>query len=110
MVHLSQLAEDLIINNTMRCIDLADAYSTGSSLMPQKKNPDSLELLRGKSGRVFGQMAGLMMSVKGIPSTYNKDLQESVEPLLDHIKTVGDSLQIATGVLSTLAIQPENML
>ncbi|KAK5144809.1 argininosuccinate lyase [Rachicladosporium monterosium] len=82
----------------------------GSSLMPQKKNPDSLELLRGKSGRVFGQMAGLMMSVKGIPSTYNKDLQESVEPMLDHVKTVGDSLQIATGVLSTLAIRPENML
>ncbi|KAK0336310.1 argininosuccinate lyase [Friedmanniomyces endolithicus] len=95
---------------SMLMMHLADAYSTGSSLMPQKKNPDSLELLRGKSGRVFGQMAGLMMSVKGIPSTYNKDLQESVEPMLDHVKTVGDSLQIATGVLSTLAIRPENML
>lgn len=112
MLHLSRWAEDLIIYSSgeFAFIKLADAYSTGSSLMPQKKNPDSLELLRGKSGRAYGQMAGLMMTIKGIPSTYNKDLQESVEPLLDHVKTVGDSIQIATGVLSTLAIQPENML
>ncbi|KAK6431813.1 argininosuccinate lyase [Oleoguttula sp. CCFEE 5521] len=112
MMHLSRWAEDLIIYSSgeFAFVKLADAYSTGSSLMPQKKNPDSLELLRGKAGRAFGQMAGLMMSVKGIPSTYNKDLQESVEPLLDHVKTVGDSIQIATGVLSTLAIQPDNML
>lgn len=112
MMHMSRWAEDLIIYSSAEFgfVKLADAYSTGSSLMPQKKNPDSLELLRGKAGRAFGQMAGLMMSVKGIPSTYNKDLQESVEPLLDHVKTVSDSLQIATGVLSTLAVQPENML
>ena len=112
MMHLSRWAEDLIIYSSgeFSFVRLADAYSTGSSLMPQKKNPDSLELLRGKAGRAFGQMTGLMMSIKGIPSTYNKDLQESVEPLLDHVKTVGDSIQIATGVLSTLAIQPENML
>jgi argininosuccinate lyase len=77
-------AEDLIIYSTgeFNFVKLADAYSTGSSLMPQKKNPDSLELLRGKSGRVFGQMAGLSMTIKGIPSTYNKDLQESVGVLL----------------------------
>lgn len=112
MTHFSRWAEDLIIYSTgeFAFVKLADTYSTGSSLMPQKKNPDSLELIRGKSGRAFGQMAGLMMSVKGIPSTYNKDLQESVEPMLDHIKTVGDSIQIATGVLSTLNIFPENML
>ncbi|KAK5171342.1 argininosuccinate lyase [Saxophila tyrrhenica] len=112
MMHMSRWAEDLIIYSSgeFSFVKLADAYSTGSSLMPQKKNPDSLELLRGKAGRAFGQMSGLMMSVKGIPSTYNKDLQESVEPLLDHVKTVGDSLQIATGVLSTLAILPNNML
>ena len=112
MMHLSRWAEDLIIYSSgeFSFVRLADAYSTGSSLMPQKKNPDSLELLRGKAGRAFGQMTGLMMSIKGIPSTYNKDLQESVEPLLDHVKTVGDSIQIATGVLSTLAVQPENML
>lgn len=112
MTHLSRWSEDLIIYSSgeFSFVKLADAYSTGSSLMPQKKNPDSLELLRGKAGRAFGQMTGLMMSIKGIPSTYNKDLQESVEPLLDHVKTVGDSLQIATGVLSTLTVQPENML
>jgi argininosuccinate lyase len=112
MTHLSRWAEDLIIYSTgeFAFVKLADTYSTGSSLMPQKKNPDSLELIRGKSGRAFGHMAGLMMSIKGTPSTYNKDLQESVEPMLDHIKTVGDSIQIATGVLSTLHIYPANML
>lgn len=112
MLHLSRWAEDLIIYSSgeFDFVRLADAYSTGSSLMPQKKNPDSLELIRGKSGRAYGQMAGLMMTIKGIPSTYNKDLQESVEPMLDHVKTVGDSIQIATGVLSTLDIKPEKML
>lgn len=111
MQHISRWAEDLIIYSSAEFgfVQLADAYSTGSSLMPQKKNPDSLELLRGKSGRAFGHMAGLMYTVKGIPSTYNKDLQESVEPMLDHVKTVGDSIQIATGVLSTLSIRPEKM-
>lgn len=111
MTHISRWSEDLIIYSTgeFAFVRLADAYSTGSSLMPQKKNPDSLELLRGKSGRAFGQMAGLMMTVKGIPSTYNKDLQESVEPMLDHVKTIGDSIQIATGVLSTLTANPEKM-
>lgn len=111
MLHLSRWAEDLIIYSTAEFgfVQLADAYSTGSSLMPQKKNPDSLELLRGKAGRAFGHMAGLMATVKGIPSTYNKDLQESVEPLLDHVRTVADSVRIATGVLSTLATRPERM-
>ncbi|KAF1983027.1 argininosuccinate lyase [Aulographum hederae CBS 113979] len=112
MSHLSRWAEDLILYSSaeFNFVRLADAYSTGSSLMPQKKNPDSLELLRGKSGRAFGHMAGLMMTIKGIPSTYNKDLQESVEPMLDHVKTVGDSIQIATGVLSTLDARPASML
>lgn len=110
--HFSRWAEDLIIYSTaeFNFVRLADAYSTGSSLMPQKKNPDSLELLRGKSGRVFGQMAGLMMTVKGLPSTYNKDLQESWGAMLDTIKTVSDSIQIAEGVLATLDINPEAML
>jgi len=112
MTHVSRWAEDLILYSTgeFAFVRLADAYSTGSSLMPQKKNPDSLELLRGKSGRVFGQMAGLMMTVKGIPSTYNKDLQESVEPMLDHVKSVSDSIQIATGVLSTMGVNPQKMM
>ncbi|KAI5806113.1 L-Aspartase-like protein [Geopyxis carbonaria] len=111
MNHISKWAEDLIIYSTAEFgfVTLADAYSTGSSLMPQKKNPDSLELLRGKSGRVFGQMAGFMYTQKGLPSTYNKDLQEDKEPMFDCVKTVSDSLQIATGVLSTLKIYPEKM-
>ncbi|KOS22350.1 putative argininosuccinate lyase [Escovopsis weberi] len=111
MQHVSRWAEDLIVYSTAEFgfVRLADAYSTGSSLMPQKKNPDSLELLRGKSGRAFGHMAGLMMTQKGLPSTYNKDLQESVEPMLDHVKTVSDSIQIANGVLATLQTNPDRM-
>lgn len=111
MTHISRWSEDLIVYSTAEFgfVRLADAYSTGSSLMPQKKNPDSLELLRGKSGRVFGTMCGLMMSVKGLPSTYNKDLQESWETMLDGVKTTSDSIQIATGVLSTLSIDPVKM-
>ncbi|KAI0181576.1 argininosuccinate lyase [Hypoxylon sp. FL1284] len=111
MQHVSRWAEDLIIYSTAEFgfVRLADAYSTGSSLMPQKKNPDSLELLRGKSGRVFGQMAGFMTTLKGLPSTYNKDLQESWEVMLDSVKTVSDSVQIATGVLATLDIKPQKM-
>lgn len=73
--------------------------------MPQKKNPDSLELLRGKSGRVFGQMAGFMMTLKGVPSTYNKDLQEDKEPLFDCVDTVSAALQIAEGVVATLNVR-----
>ncbi|KAI6357968.1 hypothetical protein MCOR25_007482 [Pyricularia grisea] len=111
MQHISRWAEDLIIYSTAEFgfVRLADAYSTGSSLMPQKKNPDSLELLRGKSGRAFGQMAGFMMVQKGLPSTYNKDLQESIEPMLDHVRTVSDSIQIAEGVLATLEARGDKM-
>lgn len=109
--HLSKMSEDLIIYSTAEFgfVQLADAYSTGSSLMPQKKNPDSLELLRGKSGRTFGQLAGFLMSYKGLPSTYNKDLQEDKEPLFDCLKTVEHSLLIANGVVSTLAIRKSKM-
>ncbi|KUJ18196.1 argininosuccinate lyase [Mollisia scopiformis] len=109
--HLSRWSEDLIIYSSLEFgyVKLADAYTTGSSLMPQKKNSDSLELLRGKSGRMFGAMAGLMMSIKGIPSTYNKDLQESVQPMLDTVKTLKDSLQIAARSLATATVYPEKM-
>lgn len=72
--------------------------------MPQKKNPDSLELLRGKSGRVFGQMAGFMMTMKGLPSTYNKDMQEDKEPLFDAVDSVSASFRIAEGVVATLNV------
>lgn len=111
MNHISRFSEDLILYSSAEFgfVQLADAYSTGSSLMPQKKNPDSLELLRGKSGRVFGSMAGFMMSLKSIPSTYNKDMQEDKEPLFDALTTVEHSILIATGVISTLAIKKENM-
>ncbi|TPX32277.1 argininosuccinate lyase [Synchytrium microbalum] len=111
MIHLSRFAEDLILYSTgeFGFVRLADAYSTGSSLMPQKKNPDSLELIRGKSGRVYGDMAGFLMTLKGLPSTYNKDLQEDKEPLFDAVDTVSGCLQISTGVLSTLTINSEKM-
>lgn len=111
MNHISRFSEDLIIYSTAEFgfIQLADAYSTGSSLMPQKKNPDSLELLRGKCGRVFGSLAGFLMSLKSIPSTYNKDMQEDKEPLFDALTTVEHSILISTGVISTLQIKKEKM-
>ncbi len=111
MVHLSRLAEDLILYSSREFgfVTLADAYSTGSSLMPQKKNPDALELLRGKTGRVMGALNGLLVVLKGLPSTYNKDLQEDKEPLFDTVDTLQASLQIACGVLSTLEAHPERM-
>ncbi|KAI9485679.1 MAG: argininosuccinate lyase [Benjaminiella poitrasii] len=111
MTHISRIAEDLIIYSSgeFGFVRLADAYSTGSSLMPQKKNPDSLELLRGKCGRVFGNMSGFMMTYKGIPSTYNKDLQEDKEPMFDAADTLSGSLQITAGVLSTMDIFPDKM-
>ncbi|KAJ2345618.1 argininosuccinate lyase, partial [Coemansia sp. RSA 2671] len=111
MIHISRLAEDLIIYSTAEFgfVQLADAYSTGSSLMPQKKNPDSLELLRGKSGRVFGDMTGFMMTYKGLPSTYNKDMQEDKEPMFDAVDTLTGSLQITTAVIATLKINADKM-
>ncbi|KAJ1954002.1 argininosuccinate lyase [Linderina pennispora] len=111
MIHISRLAEDLIIYSTAEFgfVKLADAYSTGSSLMPQKKNPDSLELLRGKSGRVFGDMTGFMMTYKGLPSTYNKDMQEDKEPMFDAVDTLTGSLQITAAVIATLKIDAAKM-
>ncbi|KAF9453241.1 argininosuccinate lyase [Macrolepiota fuliginosa MF-IS2] len=111
MAHISRMAEDLIIYSTAEFgfVTLSDAYSTGSSIMPQKKNPDSLELLRGKSGRIFGNMAGFLMTYKGLPSTYNKDLQEDKEPLFDAVDNVSASLKIAEGVIATLAVHPDKM-
>ncbi len=111
MLHLSRFAEDLIIYSSREFgfVTLADAYSTGSSLMPQKKNPDALELLRGKSGRVVGQLTGLMTMLKGLPTTYNKDLQEDKEPLFDACASLAGSLQIACGVLATLTVNSSAM-
>ena len=112
MTHLSRWAEDLIIYSTSEFgyVLLSDAYSTGSSLMPQKKNPDSVELIRGKSGRVIGDFTGFLVTLKGLPSTYNKDLQEDKEALFDVCDTLDGVLQVASGTLSTLKINKEKMM
>ncbi|XP_045027211.1 argininosuccinate lyase isoform X3 [Daphnia magna] len=110
--HLSRLAEDLIIYSTkeFNFVTIADAYSTGSSLMPQKRNPDGLELIRAKAGRIFGQMAGFSMVLKGLPSAYNKDLQEDKEALFDVVDNLFCTLQVAAGILSTLKVNAEKTL
>ena len=111
MIHLSRWSEDLIIYSSGQfgMVKLSDAYSTGSSLMPQKKNPDALELLRGKSGRILGTLTGFLAVMKGTPTTYNKDFQEAWEGLFDTVDTMSDCLQIAAGCLATLSIDPEAM-
>uniref|UniRef100_A0A665TYB7 Argininosuccinate lyase n=1 Tax=Echeneis naucrates TaxID=173247 RepID=A0A665TYB7_ECHNA len=111
LTHLSKMAEDLMLYSTKEFsfITLSDAYSTGSSLMPQKKNADSLELIRSKAGRVFGRCAGFMMTLKGLPSTYNKDLQEDKEAMFDCYDTINAVLQVSTGVMSTLQINQSVM-
>lgn len=88
---------------------MADAYSTGSSLMPQKKNPDALELLRGKTGTVIGRLNGFMITLKGLPRSYNKDLQEDKTALFNVIDTIQDCVQIATGVLATMTPHGDKM-
>ena len=110
-VHLSRWAEDLVFWSSREYgfITLADAYSTGSSLMPQKKNPDAAELLRGKAGRLVGGLMGLLVTLKGLPSSYDKDLQEDKEPLFDAVDTLSLALPISRGILETLAIHPERM-
>jgi argininosuccinate lyase len=110
-VHLSRLAEDLIVFSSREFgfVEIADAYATGSSLMPQKKNADSLELIRGKAGRVVGGLMNMMMVLKGLPATYNKDLQEDKEALFDAIDTLTMALPIATGVIETLTVHPKRM-
>jgi argininosuccinate lyase len=109
MVHISQFAEDVIILNMQRCIAMSDAYCTGSSLMPQKKNPDALELLRGKTGRVIGNSTGFLCTLKGLPRAYNKDLQGDKEPLFDTCSTVQDCLLILLGVVSTMSPVEEKL-
>jgi argininosuccinate lyase len=109
MMHLSRLAEDLIIYSTQEFgfIKLGDAIATGSSLMPQKKNPDSLELIRGKSARVFGHLTAMLTLAKGLPLAYNKDLQEDKEALFDTIDTLSDSLRVTATVLRNIEFNRE---
>jgi argininosuccinate lyase len=109
MVHLSRIAEDLIIftGEEYGFFDLADASATGSSMMPQKKNPDPLELVRGKSGRAIGRLTGWLVTMKGLPSGYNKDLQEDKEAVFDAERTLAVSLTAAHAVISRLALNSQ---
>jgi len=111
MTHLSRLAEDLVVYSTPNFgfVELADAYATGSSLMPQKKNPDSLELIRGKTARVLGRLTSAVAMLKGLPLAYNRDLQEDKAALFDTVDTTRDSLVIAARVVRTMRIAPERM-
>lgn len=110
-IHLSRLSEDMIIYASAEFgfIELDDAYSTGSSIMPQKKNPDPLELARGKTGRMVGNLVTLLVTLKGLPSAYDKDLQEDKEPLFDTIDTLESELPVIAGVIETLTIDRERM-
>jgi argininosuccinate lyase len=108
MVHVSRLAEDLILwtGEEFRLLTLSESTTTGSSMMPQKKNPDSLELARGKTGRVVGHLAGALATVKGLPLSYNRDLQETQEPLFDSSDTLDLSLAAMTEVVRGLGLRP----
>ncbi len=110
-VHLSRIGEEVIIwsSSEFGFIDLSDSFSTGSSMMPQKKNPDVAELARGKSGRLIGNLAGFLATLKGLPLSYNKDLQEDKEPLFDAVDTVSRILPAVTGMISTATFQVEEM-
>ncbi len=109
MVHLSRLAEDIILYATTEFgfLELSDAVATGSSLMPQKKNPDSMELVRGKAGRVFGNTLGLLTMLKGLPLAYNKDMQEDKEAVFDAADTVSQSLEVAATVLGNMRVRED---
>ena len=111
MMHLSRFSEEVILwcSWEFKFIELDDAYSTGSSIMPQKKNPDVAELVRGKTGRVYGDLMGLLTTMKGLPLAYNKDMQEDKEPVFDAVDTVKMCLPVFTGMLSTMRVLPENM-
>lgn len=111
MVHLSRLAEELVLwsSSEFGFVELADAFSTGSSLMPQKKNPDTAELVRGKSGRVIGNLVALLTVMKGLPLSYNRDMQEDKEPIFDTASTLRDCLGVTAGALATLRVNTARM-
>lgn len=111
MIHLSRLSEEIILWSTSEFgfITLSDAYSTGSSIMPQKKNPDFAELIRGKSGRVVGDLMALLMTMKSLPLAYNKDLQEDKEGVIDACKTLYDCMVCMAGMVSTLTVNANAM-
>jgi argininosuccinate lyase len=111
VTHLSRLAEDLVIYSSpgFGYVELADEYSTGSSIMPQKKNPDSMELVRGKAARVLGRLMGMMALLKGLPLAYDRDLQEDKAALFDGVDTTLGALRVTARVVETLRIRPERM-
>lgn len=111
MMHLSRFSEEIIIwnSNEYGFVEIDDAYSTGSSIMPQKKNPDIAELVRGKTGRVYGALMSLLTTMKGIPLAYNKDMQEDKELTFDAIRTVENCLELFTGMLSTMKFKKDTM-
>ena len=111
MVHLSRFAEELCLWSSweFKFIELSDAYTTGSSIMPQKKNPDMAELVRGKSGRVFGDLVALLTTLKGLPLAYNKDMQEDKEGVFDAVDTASLCLAIMTPMIATMTVRADNM-
>lgn len=111
MVHLSRLSEEIILWSTQeyKFIELDDEYSTGSSIMPQKKNPDMAELVRGKTGRVIGNLTGGLIMLKGLPLAYNKDMQEDKENIFDSLENTKISLEVFTGMINTLEVKKDNM-
>jgi argininosuccinate lyase len=111
MMHLSRLCEELVLwsSDEFGFVTMDDGYSTGSSIMPQKKNPDVAELVRGKTGRVYGDLVGLLTVMKGLPLAYNKDMQEDKEGVLDAAATLADCLQACTGMVTTLTVNEDRM-
>ena len=112
MMHLSRFSEEIILWSSweFKFIELSDAYTTGSSIMPQKKNPDMAELVRGKTGRVYGDLFALLTTLKGLPLAYNKDMQEDKESVFDAVDTVKMCVAVFTGMISTLKVCTDNML
>jgi len=111
MMHLSRFSEEIILWSSweFKFIDLSDAYTTGSSIMPQKKNPDMAELVRGKTGRVYGDLLALLTTLKGIPLAYNKDMQEDKEAIFDSVDTVKMCLKVFSPMIATMKANNENM-
>ena len=111
MMHLSRFSEEIILwnSNEYQFIDIDDSYSTGSSIMPQKKNPDIAELVRGKTGRVYGALMSMLTTLKGIPLAYNKDMQEDKEFTFDAIDTVKGCISLFDGMLDPMKVNKENM-
>ena len=111
MMHLSRFSEEIILwaSWEFKFIELSDAYTTGSSIMPQKKNPDMAELVRGKTGRVYGDLMAMLTTLKGLPLAYNKDMQEDKEAVFDAVETVKMCLKVFAPMLATMAAKPENM-